>query len=101
MKEYPEHTRLYVYHNSWHEEGNVIIVRKKKKFEDAVILNQFASVLWKIVEQGEWTVGEFTDAVGKRLGRDKEEAKPLVHRFLEKMIKEGLITTEGVVLFLE
>ena len=90
---------LYVYHNTWHEEGEVVIIRKKWKFDDAVLLNRFASKLWKIVAREGWTVGSFMDAVVTELGMDRSEVEPQVHRFLEKMIDENLISTDKITLF--
>ena len=94
-------TPLYVYHNTWHEEREVVIVRKKWKFEDAVLLNGFASKLWKIVQRGDWTVGSFVDAVSEELGMDGGEIEPRVHTFLERMIEERLISTRKMTLFEE
>jgi hypothetical protein len=101
MMHLSEEVPFYLYYDSWHEEGDAVVIRKKKRLGEAVILNPSAAALWKIVERGEWTVRKFKEAVSKNLAVDKQEGEQLVNEFLNKMIQEEVISTTRVSLFEE
>ena len=97
MTKMPHDKRLFLRVLAWHKEGDLVIARTKKG--DAIILNPLASAMWKILQQREWTVGTFMDAVKERLEGEIGELETAVDNFLLKAIEEGLITTSKVSLF--
>jgi hypothetical protein len=99
MTDLSDDTRLYLHHGNWHDEGECVIVRRKFKMVEPVILNALASEMWRIIQQGQWTVGKFINAVEMKLGRENQPTDELTREFLKKMIAEGLISTQKVSLF--
>ena len=87
-------SKIYVYHDSWHEEDNVVIIRKKKG--DIIILNPLASSMWKMIQDEEWLIDTFNRECEKRLGVKNKE---IAIEFIEKMVQEGIISTRDVELF--